>query len=97
MDPPSLSINHFLTVSFIKQVWRYRPSASWRSRLSKTFYDPYCLYLSTGSVRRMKGHFASLTEFGKDLTAVIAVARTGKASFVDSYVQTRVMGQYNGK
>ena len=45
----------------------------------------------------MKGHFASLTEFGKDLTAVIAVARTGKASFVDSYVQTRVMGQYNGK
>ena len=29
--------------------------------------------------------------------AVIAVAPTGKASFVYSYVQTRLKGQYNGK
>ena len=29
--------------------------------------------------------------------AVIAVAPTAKASFVYSYVQTRLMGQYNGK
>ena len=29
--------------------------------------------------------------------AVIAVALTGKASFVYSYVQTRLKGQYNGK
>ena len=29
--------------------------------------------------------------------AVIAVAPTGKASFVYSYVQTRLRGQYNGK
>ena len=29
--------------------------------------------------------------------AVIAVAPTGKASFVYSYAQTRLMGQYNGK
>jgi len=28
--------------------------------------------------------------------AVIAVAPTGKASFVYSYVQTRLKGQYNG-
>ena len=30
-------------------------------------------------------------------TAVIAVALTGKASFVHSYMQTRPRGQYNGK
>ena len=29
--------------------------------------------------------------------AVIAVAPTGKASFVYIYVQTRLRGQYNGK
>jgi len=29
--------------------------------------------------------------------AVIAVASTGKAFLVYSYVQTRLMGQYNGK
>ena len=29
--------------------------------------------------------------------AVIRVAPTGKAFFVYSYVQTRLMGQYNGK
>ena len=29
--------------------------------------------------------------------AVIAVAPTGKASFVYSYIQTRLRGQYNGK
>ena len=29
--------------------------------------------------------------------AVIAVAPTSKASFVYSYMQTRLMGQYNGK
>ena len=29
--------------------------------------------------------------------AVFAVAPTGKAPFVYSYVQTRLMGQYNGK
>ena len=29
--------------------------------------------------------------------AVIAIAPTGKASFVYSYVQTRLKGQYNGK
>ena len=29
--------------------------------------------------------------------AVIVVAPTDKASFVDSYVQTRLRGQYNGK
>ena len=29
--------------------------------------------------------------------AVIAVAPTGKASFVSSYVQTRLKGQYNAK
>ena len=29
--------------------------------------------------------------------AVIAVAPTGKVSFVYSYVQTRLTGQYNGK
>ena len=28
---------------------------------------------------------------------IVAVAPTGKASFVYSYVQTRLMGQYNGK
>ena len=31
------------------------------------------------------------------LIAVIAFAPTGKASFVYSYVQTRLKGQYNGK
>ena len=29
--------------------------------------------------------------------AVIAVAPTGKAFYVYSYVQTRLMGQYNGE
>ena len=31
------------------------------------------------------------------LIAVIAVAPTDRASFVYSYVQTRLRGQYNGK
>ena len=39
----------------------------------------------------------TLTERGMYLIAVIAVAPAGKASFVYSYAQTRLMGQYNGK
>ena len=35
--------------------------------------------------------------FGRNEIAVIAVASTDKASFVYSYVQTRLMGQYDGK
>ena len=35
--------------------------------------------------------------FHRKLIAVIAVAPTGKASFVYSYVQTRLMDQYNAK
>ena len=34
--------------------------------------------------------------YGFQAIAVITVAPTGKASFVYSYVQTRLQGQYNG-
>ena len=39
----------------------------------------------------------TIRSFGRNEIAVIAVAPTGKASFVYSYVQTKLMGQANGK
>ena len=44
--------------------------------------------------KRLKGLLGALAE---TRIALIAVAPTDKASFVYSYVQTRLMGQCNGK
>ena len=48
--------------------------------------------MPAGNHQTAREHFVTFTEI-----AVIAFAPTGKAPFVYSYVQTRLMGQYNGK
>ena len=45
----------------------------------------------------VNSHSITLIKVVMQQIAVIAVAPTGKVSFVYSYVQTRLTGQYNGK
>ena len=69
------------------------PTQGQRDTLTRVGFDPTVIYSEGRGFS-----FVTLIEMiGVHLIAVIAVAPTGKASFVYSYLQTRLRRHYNGK